>query len=218
MVLRAIANQKNLQLPLPKGVYGVDINITTSRSHKEFDLLDSVKAIVDAINREIVFNDAEIYSLKINLYFTNSGSRKRISIPSDSIDLRVYDLLTQNTILQFNSLTTYIVSKRKPMLSGGFDEENFYPHIELLHQPVGRLIYNDGFKVTAANEYVVKMHFKGAIQSKDLDNMAKTYLPILYGTQVVTSHKIVKLELSKEHAPNTTGSIDIRVDCNNVQP
>jgi len=217
MVLRAIANQKNIQLPLPKGVYGVDINITTSRSHKELNLLDSVKAIVDAINREIVFNDAEIYSLKINLYFTSSGSRKRTSIPSDSIDLRVYDHLTQNTILQFNSLTTYIVSKSKPMLFGGFDEENFYPHIELLHHPVGQLIYKDGFKIAAANEYAVKLHFKGAVQSKDLDNMAKTYLPILYGTQVVTPHNIVKLELLKEHESNTTGTIDIRVNCNNVQ-
>src|SRR5690606_29514971 len=146
------------------------------------------------------------------------GPPKRNSIPSDSIEVREYDHLSQHTILQFTGLTTYIASKRTPMRSGGFVEADFYPHSDSVHHPVRQLIYKDGFKIAAANEYAAKLHFKGAIQSKDLDNMAKTYLPILYGTQVVTPHNIVKLELLKEHESNTTGSIDIRVNCNNVQP
>ncbi|WP_026908406.1 hypothetical protein [Paucisalibacillus globulus] len=218
MVLRAIASQKGVILPLLKGEYGVEINISTPRPRKELPILESVKAIIDAINNEIVSNDAEIYSLRVNLYSSKPGSRMRESMPYDSIDLRIYDVLTQTTKLQFNGLTTYIVPKSNPILSGGFDDENFYPHIELLHQPMRELLYKDGFEIAASNHYAVKLHFNGAIQSKDLDNMAKTYLPILYGTQIVTPFNIVKLELSKEHVSNSIGYIDIRVNCNSMQP
>jgi len=218
MVLRAIAKHHNINLPLPKREYGIDIKITTKRQIEELPIINTAKAIIDAINKEVINNDAEIFYLKVNIYPIPSKSRNANSKPSDEIDLDIYDLSSNQTIIGFKRLTTYIVTKDSPYLAGGFDDEFFYPHIEMYYYPVRQALLKDGFRISTANSYSVKMCFAGAVQSKDLDNMAKTYLPIMKDIAAFNYSDILEIELYKKHCSHRNASVEIFVDCNSLQP
>ena len=217
MVMRAQAKQNKLSLPLPKSKYGVTIKVTTIRDKKELPILLTAKAIVDAINKEVIDNDADIYSLKVEINPVSARSRRAKSKPTDEIDLEVYDVVSMKSLIRFQGLNTYIVPKSKPVLAGGFDAEYFYPDRELYHTYVQETLNRKGFVVSAADAYSVKLNFTGAVQSKDIDNMAKTYLPILESMPSFKADNILSLELYKEHE-DTHASVEIYVNCNSMQP
>ncbi|MEN1966600.1 hypothetical protein WMZ97_00865 [Lentibacillus sp. N15] len=218
MVLRAHAKQLGIHLPLNNGMYGVEIYITTQRPPNDVPIVQTTKAIVDAINNEVVCDDDEIYRLKINVRRFTSRSRANKSVPLDKVTLSIVDMTMNRTVIGFKELCTFIVPKRNPFLVNGRDEEFFYPHLELYPHYVWQALSKDGFQMSSADECAVRLSFTGAVQSKDLDNMAKCYLPIMFQSQSLEESNVVALELLKVHDPNTKGLIEMHVNCNSTQP
>ncbi|WP_099159031.1 hypothetical protein [Virgibacillus ndiopensis] len=218
MVLRTQAKQQGIHFPIKKGKYGVEITVTTQRPSTEVPIVETAKAIIDAVNKEVVPDDDNIYYLKIRVQRHSSRSRTNKSSPSDKIALSINDLTIKKTVVKLQELCTYIVPKTNPSLVNGCDEEFFYPHLELYPHYVWQALSKDGFQMSRANESSVKLSFTGAVQSKDLDNMVKCYLPIMFQTQSLKPSNVVELELFKVDDPNAKGSIEMHVNCNSMQP
>ncbi|GEL78681.1 hypothetical protein [Tenuibacillus multivorans] len=195
MVFRAIARDKGVRLPLRGGEYGVEILLKSKRSNDDLSLLETTKAIIDGINSEVIENDAAIFHVKVRKVNKSIKVRAK-NKPSDELDVSIKELNANRSALDFAGLTTHLSLKKSPYLIDGVDAELFYPHIELIHYDISEALRVDGFNIVTSIG-ALKMCFEGSVISKDLDNMAKTYTPILNELHNDYTRNIEELELIK---------------------
>lgn len=214
MVVRAQMKQKGISLPFKGGRYRLDILITTSRDLNALPLCETMKSIMDGINREVIPNDADIYECTIKYQQRHRLSRHPKGRADDVIDLVIIDLSTGQLLVNIAGLNTYIVPKKSPILLNRHEDELWNLHYEFYYVDVWDALSRDQFRVSNANSYNVRMDFCGLIHLKDLDNMARCYLPLLYETKNIREDNIVMLELYKEVNTSNSDYVKISVTCN----
>ncbi|MDC3418609.1 hypothetical protein [Aquibacillus salsiterrae] len=211
MILRTQMMKVGIQTPLKKGQYSINIVVRTPRMLADLPLLETMKSILDGINGEIIFNDADIYHCRIKYVQYRLTPRATKVRPHDLIDITINDLALNQTLVSVRGFNTYIVPKRMPYVLNAEDDVYFYPLHEFYHLHVSDVLQKEGFQIKSPHQCSVKLEFRGGVASKDIDNMAKCYLPILTEGGFLCNQEIISLELSKNNQSNGTGAIIVRV-------
>ena len=214
MVVRAQMKQVGVVLPFKSSRYRLEISITTSRDLQEIPLCETMKSIMDGINGEVIPNDADIYECTIKYQQQHRLSRHPKGRADDVIDLVIIDLSTGQLLVNIADLNTYIVPKKSAILLNRHEDELWNLHYEFYYVDVWDALNRDQFRLPNANSYNVRMDFCGSIHTKDLDNMARCYLPLLYETKNIREDNIVMLELYKEVNTSNSDYVKISVTCN----
>lgn len=182
MLLRAELKSKGEPLPLPSDQYRVEVDIESTKSAAELPLIEVMKSVVDGLNKEIIANDRSVYECSIRYFAGRRKSKKYPARPTDKLSVRVYSLRSTTTqpIVSFKSVPLHAVPKATPHL---MDWENtlLLPlNTEFYQDDISAALSQDGMKIAGAGPYQVSMTFTGvSALSKDVDNMARAYLPIL---------------------------------------
>lgn len=211
MASRIRMKQRGISLPLARGRYRMEISIESSRDLKQLPLCDTMKSIMDGVDEEVIYNDADIYECSITYQALRCKSRQPASRSEDIVSYKIIDLSTGRSVVNVAGLNTYIVPKKVPYLLNRLKDEYIYVHFEGYYSYIWDALKLDKFAAPTANTYNVRMHFKGSIQSKDLDNMARCYLPLLYETKDIREDNIIKLELSKEVGKSNDQCVEIQI-------
>ncbi|MFI8713224.1 hypothetical protein [Brevibacillus brevis] len=200
MLLRAELKSNGQPLPLPSDQYRVEVTIESTKSATELPLIEVMKSVVDGLNKEIIANDRSVYECGIRYIAVRQTSKKYTSTPKDKLSVDVYSLhsTTKQPIVSFKSVPLNVVPKSTPHL---MDRENtlLLPLNTWFYQDdIAASLSQDGMKITGAGPYQVSMTFTGvSALSKDVDNMARIYLPILMQLGL-SSDEIHDIRLSKQ--------------------
>lgn len=214
MVLRVKLKQLRVKLPLVHGKFELNIVIHSPRHLSELPLLDCMKGIMDAINKEIILDDDCIYKCTLDIHQTSIKSKSVKSRSQDLIDIKVSDMTTMNTVVDIKSINTFVVPKKHPLVLNQEEDIFFFMHKEMYHLFIIEELQKDSFKVKPSSKYSVKMNFVGDIASKDLDNIAKCYWPVLIEGNILLEQQITSLELNKRDLVTGKPFIEININCN----
>lgn len=195
-----------LSLPLSTGQYKVEITVQSHRLPAELPLLSVMKSVVDGINKQIIADDQYVYQCDIQ--YISSKRKIRPSQPKDFLTVVIYDMNSGQEIAGFRSVNIHVVPKSSPHVYDFDNDVYFYPKEDFYYQSVADGLINDGMRIPDYDAYAVSMKFEGSIKSKDLDNMARVYYPILHELGV-KEERIYSLSLLKQSSINPCTEISI---------
>lgn len=205
MLLRASLKSKQLAVPLQRGEYSVEINITSSRSTAEVPLIHVLKSVIDGINKDIVGNDVTIYEATIRYAPSNPRARVYPSRPTDNLSVQLYSIVAgvRSHVAGFDDVPMHVVPKMSPTV---LDEEHqrawWVYNEELRAEAVAALIQDGMQQICNTTTKRVHMTFIGGKVSKlDLDNMARACYPILTSIGLL-DETVHELQLVKQICGN----------------
>ncbi|MGV3138177.1 hypothetical protein ACEF06_17185 [Brevibacillus agri] len=209
MLLRAKLKSIGIQPPLSPSQYSVNITVATPRPKKDVPLLSVMKAILDGINVEIIDDDRNIYRCDIQYIQKTVYSKAPQYQSHDSLKIGIYDMASSSLtpIVEVGG-DFYIVPKQTPIMRDGGDRLIIFNSLRYQELAVP---LRQAMKIKPCGHYSVTMIFVGKTYNKDIDNMARTYYPIL-GELGISDEQVHTLHLEKRR-DTTMSSIEIRIDC-----
>lgn len=179
-LLRAVLKDAKIPYPL-KGQFRVEIDVTTSRSISEMPLLLLMKSVVDGINKEIVTDDHCIFSCSIKYNWRARNRRSAVTKSPDVLSVRLFDYNSSSSspVVEFKQVHVHVVPKADPLILDYLRDVRWPLGNYDYQDDVAAALRNDGMQIAVGGPYRLHLLFLGNILSKDVDNMARMYYPIL---------------------------------------
>jgi hypothetical protein len=159
--------------------YKVKIDITSSRMIDEMPLLLVMKSIMDGINKVIILNDRDIVQCDIRFTYKQRNTKTPLSKSPDTLKVKIYDLNIDigGPIASFKADHIYIEPKRNPIMleaSVANKQSDLLDYQDKIVTELQKSNLHIG-----GGKYHLIIAFSGHVYSKDVDNMARLYYPIL---------------------------------------
>lgn len=211
MLLRMALKDANVVPPLT-GQFKVEISIKTDRPVGEIPLLYVAKSIMDGINKEIIIDDHSIFSCSISYKQRKSKSKTPRTKSPDELEIRLFGCNSSSNTPVISLMPTriHVVPKAEPLLLNyEIDarlslQDDFYPIA------VSDDLLKDGMRVAGRGPVRLQMSFLGNVLSKDIDNMARMYYPILENLGLLHDD-VWQLDLIKQQAVGTKSYVEMEL-------
>ncbi|MEC1778324.1 hypothetical protein [Schinkia azotoformans] len=192
---------RNLNIPTPllKSKYEVEISVASCRNIDELPLLLLMKSIVDGLNKRILSDDADVYKCSINYHPKKQHSRHSRTEPLDWLTLKVIDLNSSRTIIAIHDLNIHLVHKKNPYILEPEDDVLPFWYGDIYLSKLWDALNKQSFTIPSSSSYQVTMKFVGAVGSKDVDNLALFFYPLIELNEYFSLTGIRSITLEKEY-------------------
>lgn len=213
MLFRANLKAAAIPLPLPPSKYGVKVYLRSSRRISDLQiaeikakksnspLLNVLKSVIDSLNGQVIDNDNQVYSAEIVYEPTSNAGL-------DYLEVELFEE-TKRSCKSVVRIATdvYIIPKEPPIV---YDAPEKYMIFNELHCAQIAELLKPMVRLPKLPPYHVDLQFHGDVEPHDIDNMSKTYWPILnvLGLQDDGIHRIT---MTKWISKKKVGQIRIEV-------
>ncbi|MEK3884960.1 hypothetical protein [Paenibacillus sp. PL2-23] len=182
MLFRASLKAAAISLPLPPSKYGVKVHLISSRRIRDLPmavikatkmtspLLNVLKSVIDSLNGQVISNDNQLYSAEIVYDQTPKAGL-------DYLEVELFEVVKRSSKSVARIATeVYIVPKEPPIVYDAPDKYMLFSDLQCtqIAEPLKSMV-----NLPKLPSYHIDLQFVGDVETRDIDNMSKTYWPIL---------------------------------------
>lgn len=189
------------------GEYRVEVEIASSRDVCKLPLLQTLKSVMDGINKQIITDDKSICSCSIKYRGRAMTPRSGVTKSPDELTVRLFDCNAQSnvSVAEFQDVPVYVVPKTEPIKLDWNNDTRFSFEEDDYQEVLATALQNDGMQISGGELYKINMLFLGNVSTKDIDNMARMYYPILEHLGL-SGQDVIEVILAKQQATATDKS------------
>lgn len=181
------------------GEYRVEVEITSSRNLSELPLLSTLKSVMDGINKQIILDDSSMLSCSIKYSGRAMTPRSGVTKSPDELTVRLFDCQSSSNVpvAEFEDVPVYVVPKAESIKLDWNNDARFTFEEDDYQEAVASALQNEGIQISGGGPHKINLLFRGNVSTKDIDNMARMYYPILEHLGL-HSQDVVEVILAKQ--------------------
>lgn len=205
-LLRMCLKDAGVSYPMA-GKYSVEVEISSSRDVNELPLLSVLKSVMDGINKHIICDDSLISSCSIKYSWRSVAPKRGVTKSPDTLTVRLFDCHSASNVpvAEFKDVSVYVVPKSEPIKLDWNNDTRFAFEEDDYQEALSTALKRDGMQISGGRPYKINLLFLGNVSTKDIDNMARMYYPILEHLGL-HSQDVVQVVLNKQQATQTDRS------------
>lgn len=208
---------KDAGTPYPlTGEYRIEVEISTSRGVGELPLLLTLKSVMDGVNKQIVVDDSSVSSCSIKYRGQAVSLSSGVTKSPDELTVKLFDCNSSSNVpvAEFEDVPIHVVPKSEPLKLDWNNDTLFTFEEDDYQEVLAAALQNDGMQISGGGPYKINLLFLGNVSTKDIDNMARMYYPILEHLGL-HSQDVVEAILAKQQV-TTTGQSCIQIIASSV--